>query len=49
MHYEKLDNGNLLISATTKDEQKVLDLIIAAIEAYKETWAHFPEPEPEED
>lgn len=37
MHYEKLENGSLLISATTKDEQAVINAIITAIEAYQKT------------
>lgn len=46
MHYEKLENGNLLISATTKDEQAVIDAIIAAIEAYGATFSKSPPEEP---
>ena len=37
MYYEKLENGNLLIKAITVGDQKVIDYIIAAIEAYEAT------------
>jgi hypothetical protein len=39
MFYEKLENGNLVIGAIAKEEQAVIDAIIAAIEAYKATFA----------
>lgn len=38
MDYRKEKNGDLIISATTQEEQRVIDTIIAAIEAYKATW-----------
>jgi hypothetical protein len=41
MFYEKLENGNLLIGVVTKDEQAVIDAIIAAIEAYKATFVSY--------
>ena len=40
MHYEKLKNGDLLISAITENEQKVIDAIIVAIETYVSTLPH---------
>jgi hypothetical protein len=42
MHYEKLQNGDLVISAISRDEQAFIDAVIAAIEAYKATFSPVP-------
>lgn len=39
MHYRKEENGDLLISAATPEEQAVIDAIVVALDAYKATWA----------
>jgi hypothetical protein len=39
MFWEKLENGNLLISATTVDEQRLLDAAVTVIDAYMTTKA----------
>lgn len=46
MHYKKLENGSLVISATTKDDQAVIDAIIVAIEAYEKTCTFISVEEP---
>lgn len=39
MHYEKLENGDLLISATVESEQKVIDKLIETFDAYRATFS----------
>jgi hypothetical protein len=47
MNYEKLQNGNLLIQAITKNEQVFIDAVVTAIEAYKATFEPTPPDMPD--
>jgi hypothetical protein len=42
MTCKKLENGDLLISAISVDEQRFIDAVVAAIEAYKATFEPTP-------
>jgi hypothetical protein len=41
MYYEKLENGDLVIGAVTKNEQEVIDSIIVTIQKYEATFTKF--------